>query len=181
MVELKYDKVTSVEIGDIDTAVDTDYTEITNVLYFAERVVSVEGDMVSELSMINDYVPGGVHQYHKYLELELCLDTDWLEDTTNRTTRWAYTRDVDGTGGVAINATGANPNIEYFLVNIREYDGTATTLCYTYDEDLLRNYGVTNVLWCVGETSEFSNEDGTPHQTVTFRFICLQDVHRVSA
>jgi len=118
MVVLKYDKVTSVEIGNTDVTLDTTYTEITNVLYFAERVVSVEGDMVSELSMINTWVPGGVHQYHKYLELELCLDTDWLETTPTRTTRWAYTQDVDGAGGVAINATGANPNIEYFLVNI---------------------------------------------------------------
>ena len=177
MSELKYDKVSSVEIGFDDTNV-ANYVEITNVLYFAERLVSVEGDMVSQLSMINTWVPGGVHQSHKYLELELCLDTDWLTDDTNRTTRWAYTQAVDGAAGVAINAVGANPDIEYFLVNVREHDGTATTLCYTYDADLLRNYS-SNVLWCTGETSEFSNEDGVPHQTVTFRFICLQDVRRV--
>ncbi|GAG34522.1 unnamed protein product, partial [marine sediment metagenome] len=104
-------------------------------------------------------------------------------DDTDRTKRWAYTQDVDAVAGVhpAIDEDGANPDIEYFLVNVREHDGTATTLCYTYDASKVKNYGATNVLWCVGETSEFSNEDGTPHQTVTFRFICLQDVHLVSA
>lgn len=167
MVELKFDKITSVEIG--RTAVDK--VTITNVLYFAERVVSVEGDMVTALSMINDYVPGGVHHSHKYLELELCLDTDWLTDTTDRNTRWAYTQNVNAANTLpAIDEDGANTAIEYFQVNVREYDGTATVLTYA-DVDA-------NVLWCTGETSEFSNEDGTPHQTVTFRFICLQDVVR---
>ena len=173
MSVLKYDKVASVEIGYDDTA-GANYVEITNVLYFAERVVSIGGDMISELSMINSWVPGGVHQYHSYLELELCLDTDWLTDNTDRTTRWAYTQDIDGDGGVAINAVGANPDIEYFLVNIREHDGTVTTFCYTSSGD--DNYGDgLNVLWCVGESSDFSNEDGVPHQTVKFRFICLQE------
>ena len=179
-LELKYDKITSVEIGFDDTA-GANFVEITNVLYFAYRVVSVEGDMVTALSMINDYVPGGVHHSHKYLEMELCLDTDWLTDSTLRTTRWAYTQDVDVAAGVhpAIDEDGANPDIEYFLVNVREYDGTATTLCFTYDAVAVENYSVDgNVLWCTGETSEISNEDGTPHQTVTFKFICLQDVVR---
>jgi len=179
-LEVKYDKISSVEIG-FDDIAGANYVEITNVLYFAYRIVSVEGDMVTALSMINDYVPGGVHQSHKYLEMELCLDTDWLTDSTLRTTRWAYTQDVDVAAGVhpAIDEDGANPDIEYFLVNVREYDGTATTLCFTYDAVAVENYSVDgNVLWCTGETSEISNEDGTPHQTVTFKFICLQDVVR---
>jgi len=178
MTDVKYDKVTSVEIGYTDVTLDTTYTEIRNVLYFAERVVSVEGDMVSPLTMINTWVPGEVHQNHKYLELELGLDTDWLQtagsSSVSRKTRWATTQDIDNAGGVAINEVGANPDILYFLVNIREHDGTAATLCYTYL--FPNNYGATNVLWCTGETSEFSNEDGTPHQTVVFKFICLQDV-----
>ena len=177
MVELKYDKVTSVEIG-FDDLAGADFVEIRNVLYFAERVVSVEGDMVTPLAMINDYVAGGIHQSHKYLELELCLDTDWLTDDTDRATRWAYTQQTEFgvAASRAIKENDANSSIEYFLVNVREYDGTATTLCYTRDG--ANNYGAENVLWCTGETSEFSNEDGTPHQTVTFRFICLQDVVR---
>jgi len=173
-MSLKFDKVSSVEIGFSD-ALAANYVEITNVLYFAERVVSVEGDMVTPLSMINTWVPSEVHQSHKYLEMELCLDTDWLTNSANRATRWAYTQHVDAGDSVpAIDEDGPNPDIEYFLVNIRKHDGTATTRCYTSLGD--NNYGATNVLWCTGETSEFSNEDGTPHQTVTFRFICLQDV-----
>jgi len=167
MVELKYDKVTNIEIG--YTAAE--HVTITNVLYFAERVVSVDGDMVDELSMINDYVPGGLHQNHKYLELEMALDTDWLTDTTDPATRWAYTQPVNAAGTkFAIDEDGANTAIEWFLVTVREYDGTATTLEYAAVD--------TNVLWCTGETSEFTNEDGARHQPVTFKFICLQDVVR---
>ena len=166
MVELKYDKVTNIEIG--YTAAE--HVTITNVLYFAERVVSVDGDMVDELSMINDWVPGGIHQNHKYLELEMALDTDWLTNTADPATRWAYTQAVNAAGTkFAIDEDGANTAIEYFLVNVREYDGTATTLCYTFDAP--NNYGATNVLWCTGETSEFTNEDGARHQPVTFKFI----------
>jgi len=167
--------VTSVEIGYTDVTLDTTYTEIRNVLYFAERTVSVEGDMVTPLTMINTWVPGEVHQNHKYLELELGLDTDWLETTPTRTTRWAYTQQTEAgvVASRAIKQATANSAIQYFLVNVREHDGTAATLCYTCLGD--NNYGATNALWCTGETSEFSNEDGTPHQTVTFKFICLQD------
>lgn len=169
MAILKYDKVTSVEIGYDETG----HVTITNVLYFARRIVAIEGDMVTQLSMINTYVPGGVHQSHSYIEMELALDTDWLTDTTDPADRWAYTQDVDGAGGVAIDEDNPNDDILYFLVNVREHDGSATTLCYTNSGG--DNYGATNVLWCTGETSEFTNEDGAAHQTVMFRFLCLQD------
>lgn len=165
MVETKYDKVSSVEIG----RTSGDCVEITNVLYFSERVVAVEGDMVTPLTVINDWNPSGVHHSHKYLELELALDSDWLTDTTDRTTRWAYTQHVDAADSKpAIDEDGPNTAIEHFVVNVREHDGSAKTLTYA-DEDA-------NVLWCTGETSEISNEDDTRHQPVTFSFICLQDV-----
>jgi len=86
MTNFKFDKITSVDIG-FDNAAAANFVVITNVLYFAERIVAVEGDMVTPLTMINDFNPGGVHDSHKYLELELCLDTDWLTDSTDRTTR----------------------------------------------------------------------------------------------
>ena len=160
----KYDKVTSIEIG--RTAADK--VTITNVLYFADRVVSPDGDMVSPLTRINDFNPNGVHQNHKYWELEMALDTDWLTDTTDPSTRWAYTQNVDAADSKkAIDEDGDNAPIEYFQVNVRESDGTATTLTYA-DVDA-------NVLICIGEVSEISNEDNTRNQTVTFRFMCLQE------
>ena len=162
----KYDKVTSIEIG--YTALQ--HVTITNVLYFAPRVVNPDGDMVDPMTRINDFNPGGVHHNHKYWELEFTLDSDWLTDTTDRSTRWAYTQQTE-TGVAAsraIKEDADNSTIQWFNVNIREHDGTATVLVYAA-EDL-------NVLMCVGEISEISNEDGTPHQPVTFRFICLQEV-----
>ncbi len=164
----KYDKVTDIEIG-YDAG---NHVTITNVLYFSSRVVSPDGDMVDPMTRINDFNPGGIHQNHKYWELEFATDTDWLTNTADPATRWAYTQQTE-TGVAAsraIDEDGDNSTIQWFLVNIREHDGTATTLQYA-DED-------TNVLMCISEVSEFSNEDGTPHQTVTFRFICLQDVVR---
>lgn len=168
MVELVFDKVNSVKIG----LTAANCVTITNVLAFADRIVSVEDAMVRPYSVINDYNPSGVHQSHKYRELLLVLDTDWLKDTTDPASRWAY-----GATGQPINAAankfaidedGDNTAIEYFVVAIRGHDGAETTRKYA---DV-----TTNTLWCVGETSEFSNEDGTPHQTVTFRFICLGDL-----
>ena len=160
----KYDKVTSIEVG--RTAADK--VTITNVLYFADRVVSPDGDMVDPNVRINDFNPVGVHQNHKYWELEFALDTDWLTDSTDRTTRWAYTQNVDaGDSKPAIDEDGDNTPIEFFEVNIRDSDGTATTLTYA-DEDA-------NVLICTSEITEITNEDNARNQTVTFRFICLQE------
>ncbi len=166
--DLKYDKVTDIEIG-YDAG---NHVTITNVLYFAYRIVSVEADMVTELSMINDFVPTGVHQSHSYIEMEMALDSDWLTDVTNPATGWAYTEQTEsGVGGSkAIKEAAANSSIEWFEVNIRNHDDTATQIVFADGSGTDEN-----TLWCVGETSEFSNEDGTPHQTVTFRFICLHD------
>ena len=139
------------------------------MLYFADRIVSTEGDMVSVLNMINDWNPAGVHQSHKYWELELCLDSDWLTDRTVEDESWAYFQNVDNANSApAIVWNAANTPIEWFKVNVREYDGGAFTLVYADTADEL-------VLWCVGEVSEISNEDNTPHQTVKWRIICLQE------
>ena len=163
----KYDKVTDIEIG----RTNIDHMTITNVLYFSSRVVSPDGDMVDPMTRINDFNPGGVHHNHKYWELEFALDTDWLETVGTPVSRWAYTQNVNAANTLpAIDENGDNIPIEHFLVNIREHDGTATVLTYADT--------IANVLICTSEISEFSNEDGTPHQTVTFRFICLQDVVR---
>lgn len=162
MTEYKYDKVNSVKIG----RTSADCVTITNVLYWAPKVVAVEGDMVLPLAVINDWNPSGVHQSHKYLEMEMALDTDWLTNTADRSTRWAYTQNVDAADTKpAIDEDGANTAIEYLVVSVREHDGTATTLTYANED--------ANTVWCTGEKSTFSNEDGTRHQTVVFKFICL--------
>jgi len=162
MTDYKYDKCNSVKIG----RTSADCVTITNVLYWAPKVIAVEGDMVSPLAVINDYNPSGVHQSHKYLEMEMALDTDWLTDSTDRTKRWAYTQKVDAADTKpAIDEDGYNTAIEYLVVSVREHDGTETTLTYANE--------AANTVWCTGEISDFSNEEGTRHQTVTFKFICL--------
>lgn len=174
-VEWIFDKVTAVEIG-YDAL---NHVTITNVLAFAERVISVEGDMVSPFAVINDANPSGVHHSHKYLEMLMVLDTDWLSDNTEPGSRWAYgtiggavpgqrVNAPPAVAGYAIDEDGENTSIEWFRVLIREHDGAETVKVYVAEH--------ATKVWCVGETTEFSNEDGVPHQTVTFRFICLQDV-----
>jgi len=164
MVDIKYDKVLQVDIG--RTAAD--FCSITNPVYFAEKVVSPDGDLVDPLSMINGWNPGGVHQNHKYWELTLCLDTNYYPDDANPEQYWAYYQNVDLADTLpAIVEDGANPDIEWFVVHVRQHDGTYEKFTYSALD--------TNVLWCVGETSEFSNETGERHQTVAFKFICLQE------
>ena len=163
-VNLKYDKVTRVEIGYAGGALEC--VNITNVVSFADRVVSPDGDMLDPMSVINTWRPTGVHHNHKYWEMEMVLDTNWLHNSGVPTAYWEYTQAVDGlAGNPAINDVGANPNIEWFRVIVRESDGTVTTLTYVEEHE--------NVVWCVGKTTNISNEKGTRHQTTTFRFICL--------
>ena len=166
MVQYIFDKVTNIGIG----WNGANHVDIKNVLAFAERVVSVEGDMVLPISVINDVNPSGVHHSHKYLELLMVLDTDWLDDDADPTSRWAYGptgQPVNVAGDFAIDEDGENGSIEFFTVTFRDHAGVPIGVNYAVAEE--------NVIWCVGETSEFSNEDGVPHQTVTFKFICLVD------
>lgn len=168
-VNAKYDIVTLVEIGRIDA----DHVNITNVVGFAERIVSPDGSMLDPLSVINTWRPGGVHQNHKYWEMELVLDTNWLPDDTAPTAYWEYTQNVDaGNTTPAIVDAGANPSIEYFVVTIREHDGTVTTMTYADGTAIVPK---PNQVWCVGKTTEISNEKDRRHQTTTFRLICLTE------
>ena len=168
MAEYIYDKVNNVTIG----ATGANNQVITNVLAFAYRIVSVEEGMVVPFSTINDWNPVGVHHSHKYYEMIMVLDTDWLVNAADPTSRWAY-----GPNGQKVNAAndawaideaGPNTAIEYFVVSIRNTAGGASTLTFA---------NITpDVVWCVGDETEISNEDGVPHQTVTYRFICLGEM-----
>jgi len=162
---IQYDQVEWVEIGyDVDHMIQVD-----NVVSWADRIVSPDGDMVYPMEFINLKSPPGVHHNHKHWEMELTLDTDYLTDGLSPTEYWAYYLDVqDGGGTQAPIVCDDDWNfIEYLKVYIREGDGSQT--CYTYND------GEEAVLWCTGETSEFDNETGTPHQTKTFKFINFQD------
>lgn len=164
-VNLQFDKIEWVEIG-VSAA---DHVEIENVISFADRVVSPDGDMIDPLLTINAFHPAGVHHNHKYWEMELVLDSDWLPDNTAPTAYWAYTQQVQAGVGAsrAIKCNDDNDSIEWFKVYVREADGTQTKLTYA-DED-------TDVVWCIGETSQINNERGERHQPKTWRFICLQE------
>jgi len=169
-VNLQYDQVQWVEIG-YDNA---NHIEIDNVVSFADRVVSPDGDMIYPFQYINLFSPAGVHHNHKYWEMDLVLDTNYLEDDTLPLEYWAYYLDVQDTALTqnAINCDAANDYIEWFKVYIRESDGTQTELSYASEAE--------NTVWCVGETSEINNEIGERHQTTTFKFICLGERSRAA-
>ena len=165
-VNLKYDKVDRIEIG---YGVAPGHVNITNVVSFADRVVSPDGDMLDPMSVINTWRPTGVHHNHKYWEMEMVLDTNWLPSDAAPKAYWEYTQPVDViAGNPAIVDAGANTAIRWFKVFVRQSPGIlTTTLTYADTHD--------NVVWCVGKTTNISNEKGTRHQTTTFRFICLQE------
>lgn len=166
-VNLRYDKVQWVEIGYGGGA--TEHVEIDNVVSWADRVVSPDGDMVDPALFINYFSPVGVHHNHKYWEMEMVLDTDYLPDDDNPTDYWAYTQQVQAgvAGSRAIVCDDENDWIEWLKVYVRESDGTQTCLTYAEEDE--------NVVWCIGETASINNEIGTRHQTTTFKFICLQE------
>jgi len=134
---------------------------------FADRVVSPDGDMVDPMTVINLYSPAGIHDNHTYWEMEMVLDTDYINNTGTMTNYWAYHQQVQAAVGAsrAIICNGDNYYIEWFRVIIRESDGTQTRLTYAAEDSEL--------VWCIGETSNFNNEPGERHQTTTFKFICF--------
>lgn len=150
--------MTEARLGDTVT-----YTAINNIVSFAYRLISRDGGHVLPLNIINTVNPDGVHHSHKHYELELVLDSDC---------NYAfYTQKVQagapGVGTRAIKQAAANDWIQYFVVYIRESDGTTTTLTWAN--------GDAEVLWCVGETHDYSNERGMRHLTTTYRFVCFID------
>lgn len=169
---MKYDLVSRVEIG-YNLA---NHVNITNVVSFSDRVISPDGSMLYPFSLINTFKPTGVHHSHKYWEMEMVLDTNWLESDALPLRYWAYWVDVQVLAGLqeAIVENGCNNYIEWFKVFIREHDGTTTTLTYADGTP------ESNKLWCVSEVTEVSNEKGERHQTTTFRFICFGERERTS-
>lgn len=163
---MQYDQIAWVEIGlDADNHVSP-----TNVLNFAERIVSPDGDMVYPMQFINDLSPVGVHHNHKLWEVELTLDTDWLLDKDFPLQFWAYYEPVHQILAVdqfTVECADENSSIDWFRAYIREGDASQTRLIYT-DAD-------TDHMWCVNEVSDFSNEPGARRQTTTWRFLCFED------
>lgn len=164
-VNVAYDQVQWVEIG-YNAA---NHIEIDNVISWADRVVSPDGDMVYPMQFINLYSPPGVHHNHKYWEMEMTLDSNYLETTASPLQYWPYYLDVQvaALNQYPIVCDAANNYIEWLKVYVRESDGTQTCLTYADEDD--------NVVWVTSEVSSFSNEIGERHQPVTWRFICLQE------
>lgn len=164
-VNRQYDKVEWVEIG-YNLA---NHIEIDNVVSWADRVISPDGDMVYPMLYINQLDYAGVHHNHKYWEMEMVLDTNYLEDNTAPTQYWQDNLRVQvgdaASRAIKCGPTAENDFIEWLIVYVREGDGTQTKITYAAADQ--------NIVWCVGETSNFDNEIGARHQTTTFKFICL--------
>lgn len=127
--------------------------------------------MVYPMQFINDPSPVGVHHNHKYWEIEIVLDTDWLKNTAAPTQFWAYFESVHAGPHYTVECDTDNSSIDWFRAIIREGDGTQTLLTYTN--------AATDHMWCVSEVSDFSNEPGERHQTTTWRFILFEDRAKV--
>ena len=153
MTDKRYDLVERVEIGWAAGA----NTAIVNIVGFGDRFMSRDGKLTDPINMINYSVPRGVHHNWRNYEMVLVLDSD------NYEALYAQQVTVGVAASYAILQGAANSRIDYFVVYIREEDGTQTT--YTYQ---------TERVWCVGAVHEYSNERNLRHQgTTTYRFVCL--------
>ena len=145
------------------TAVAGQHTDIANIISYADRLVSPDDAHVDPINVINQAIPKGVHQNQKFYEMDLVLDSHNHEAF--------YTQQVQA--GVpasrAIREAQDNDFIAYFRVYIRESDGTTTV--YTYQ---------TQMVWCIGETHEITNEQGERHPgACTYSFVCLGTRSRI--
>jgi hypothetical protein len=119
--------------------------------------MSRDGKLTEPINMINYSVPRGVHHNWRNYEMVLVLDSD------NYEAFYGQQVTVGVAASYAILQGAPNSRIDYFVVYIREEDGTQTT--YTYQ---------TEKVWCVGKVHEYSNERNLRHQgTTTYRFVCL--------
>ena len=161
MVDLKYDKVLQVDIG----RTPTDFVSITNIVYFAEKVVSPDGDLVDPLTMINGWNPAGVHQNHKLWELMLRTDTDYFPSNVDPEEYWAYFQNVDAADGLpAIVEDGANPDIEHMVVHVRQHDGTYEKFTYATVIGLAGAYTSATLVDDAGAgRGTISADGGTPY------------------
>jgi len=165
-----YDNVQWVEIGFNSGASSI---EIDNVVSWADRVVSPDGDMVDPMLYINNLTYTGVHHNHKYWEMDMVLDTNYeiAAPVASVPQYWQTNLQVQtadaGSRAIKCGITAENDYIEWLKVYVRQSDGTQA--CITYAN------AVGEIVWCIGETSSFNNEIGTRHQTTTFKFICLAE------
>jgi hypothetical protein len=142
------------------------------VVSWADRVVSPDGDMVYPMLYINQLTYPGVHHNHKHWEMEMVLDTNYLEDSGFPLQYWQRYLQVQvgdaASRPIKCGVATENDFIEWLKVYVRESDGSQTRITYAPG-----GAPAANLVWCVGETSSFNNETGTRHQTFTFKFICL--------
>ena len=161
MVDVKYDLVDRVEIG--FTAVAGQHTDILNIVSYADRLVSPDDAHVDPINVINQAIPKGVHQNAKFYEMDLVLDSH------NHEAFYAQQVQAGVAASRAIREGQANDFIAYFRVYMRESDGTTTV--YTYQ---------TQMVWCIGETHQISNERGERHSGMcTYSFVCLGTRSRI--
>jgi len=155
MVDVKYDYCASVKIGYAAGFCTT----ITNVLYYADEIVVVDGDgEVEPIPVINTVHPVGVSGRHKHWKMTVALDSNDMEAI--------YTQVVQN--GVAtsraIREDADNDFIEYFVVSLVKLGGGTVTV--TFDADSV---------WCTLEKESWSFLEGVEFQPTILEFICIEN------
>jgi len=155
MVSIKYDYCASVKIG-----YDAGHcTTITNVLYYADEIVVLDGDgEVEPIGVINTVAPVGVSGRHKHWLITVALDSNDMEAL--------YTQAVQALDAAAraIKDDADNDAIEYFVVSLVKLGGGTVTV--TFDS---------GAVYCTKEKETWNFLEGVEFQPTVLTFICIEN------
>jgi hypothetical protein len=150
MADTKYDYVEYVRIG----ATDVDYTQIDDLVYYAERLVTPmsQGEL-EPIEVINQVKPDGVSGRFKHWEFIIAIDSDNYEAM--------YEQDVIDVGtGYAMRDSDDNDPIGYILIRLVDSDGGADNITFESEK-----------IACVSRRSRYSNRENVEFQVTEYRFV----------
>ena len=131
-------------------------TEIANIGYYADRIVTPHGDgEVETVEVVNLVKPPAVDGRHKNWEIDIAIDSDDYEAFFNQQVQ------VGDANARAVRDSADNDEIEYFVVTMVKDTGATETLTFESGK-----------VSCADIESDFSNRDEQEYQFTVYKFVC---------
>lgn len=152
MTSRKYDYVDWVRLG----YNSNQYTQIDNLIYYTDRLVTPEGDgEVEPIQTVNQIKPTGFSGRFKHWLIQICLDGDNYHAFYDQQTE-------DGSASSrAIKDSGDNDTIEYFVVQLVKDDDTVETLTFESGK-----------IAVIGKKCAWSNRVNQEFQPTVYTLVC---------
>ena len=149
MTDVKYKPVSNVKIGYSLAESET----ITAVMRLSDKIVAVDGQLVTPYAAINDKTPPDVVHSHRYVLVELVMDGFNYEAFFEQQVQ------VGEAASRAIRQGADNDFIEYLVATLPKAGGGSDTRTYESGRIMLSSFHM-----------RVTNRGGTKYQPATVRF-----------